>query len=61
MPCEVEEFIIAPGADGKIESFVTDDGQLRKGVRVEARMRGDMFAGYRPHWQNCPQFRNGKK
>lgn len=61
MPCEIEECVVSPSADGKVESFVTNEGELRKGVRVERRMRGNMFSGYYPHWQRCPNFRNRQK
>lgn len=61
MPCEVEEVMISPNGEGPVETFITPEGETKRGVRVESRLRGDMFSGYYPHWQRCPNFRNRQK
>ena len=66
MPCEVElvPFVVASGVaiEGAVQTFITDDGETKKGIRLETRA-ANAFYGYLVHWQKCPAaktFRNAK-
>lgn len=61
MPCEVESFVVAPDGVGRQETFITENGEVRKGVRALPPARGNAFHGYLAHWQNCPKFKKTRK
>lgn len=60
MPCEIEVIIFRPlafaiGQTGRVQTFVTEEGQTLKGIAKQAPATADDRFGFIPHWVNCPK------
>ena len=58
MPCDPEVIQFVNGADGKhgIETFITPDGETKRGYRNRQQpgKSENQLIGYVPHWATCP-------
>lgn len=51
MPVESTPVVIVP--DRGTETFITDEGEILKGVRTPAGPVGGNLVAYVPHWARC--------